>query len=136
MRKYYGEDGTVTHHQVKLLKHLVPELLSAFHCKTNKHPGITKMIQDCRTKYYYPGLAWKIRAWQTSCPDCIAKKIDTRQFRPKKLSNTEFIVGPEDCLEVDILPKPSIIIRIPTHHNNGGRFLTLSLRLHHISYDC
>ena len=63
------------------------------------------MIQDCRAKYYFPGLARKIRAWVTSCPDCIAnKRIDTRQIRPKMLSNTEFTTGPEDCLEIDIVP--------------------------------
>ena len=105
MRKYYGEDGTVTHHQILIPKHLVPELLSTLHGKMNKHPGITKMIQESRAKYYYPGLARKIRAWVINFPDCIAnKRIDTRQIRPKMLSNTEFTFGPEDCLEVDILP--------------------------------
>ena len=105
MRKYYEEDGSVTHNQVIFTKHLVPELLSTLHGKTNKYPGVTKMIQECRAKYYFPGLARKIRAWETSCPDCIAnKRIDTRQIRPKMLSNTEFIMGPDDCLEVDILP--------------------------------
>ena len=48
MRKYYGEDGTVTHNQIIIPKHLVPEILSTLHGKTNKHPGITKMIQECR----------------------------------------------------------------------------------------
>ena len=105
MRKYYGEDGTVTHHQILIPKHIVPELLSTLHGKMNKHPGITKMIQESRAKYYYPGLARTIRAWVINCPDCIAnKRIDTRQIRPKMLSNTEFTFGPEDCLEVDILP--------------------------------
>ena len=105
MRKYYGEDGTVTHHQILIPKHIVPKLLSTLHGKMNKHPGITKMIQESRAKYYYPGLARKIRAWVINCPDCIAnKRIDTRQIRPKMQSNTEFTFGPEDCLEVDILP--------------------------------
>ena len=74
MRKYNGEDGTVTHHRILIPKHIVPELLSTLHGKTNKHPGITKMIQESRTKYYYPGLARKIRAWVINCPDCIANK--------------------------------------------------------------
>ena len=38
MRKYYGEDGSVTHNQIIIPKHLVPELLSTLHGKTNKHP--------------------------------------------------------------------------------------------------
>ena len=85
--------------------HLVPELLSTLHGKTNKHPRITRMIQECRAKNYFPRIARKIRAWVTSCPDCIAnKRIDTRQIRPKMLSNSEFTMGSEDCLEVDILP--------------------------------
>ena len=105
MRKYYGEDGTVTHNQIIIAKHLVPELLSTLLGKTNKHPGITKMIQECRAKSYFPGLARKNRAWVTSCSDCIAnKRIDTRQIRLNMPSNTEFTMGPEDCLEVDILP--------------------------------
>ena len=51
MRKKYGEDGTVTHHRILLSKHIAPELLSTLHGKTNKHPGITKMIKECK-KYY------------------------------------------------------------------------------------
>ena len=63
------------------------------------------MIQECRRKNYYPGLARKIRAWIIKCPDCIATKlIDIRQICPKMLSKTEFTFGPEDGSEVDILP--------------------------------
>ena len=58
-RKNYREDGTVTHHQVLIRKHFVTELLSTLHGKTNKHPGIPKVIQKCRTQYYHPGLARK-----------------------------------------------------------------------------
>ena len=87
MRKYYGEDGT--DHQILIPKHIVPEFLSTLHEKMNKHPGITKVIQESRTKYYYSGLVRKIRAWVTNCPDCLAnKRIDTRQIRQKMLSNT------------------------------------------------
>ena len=32
------------------------------------------------------------------------KRIDTKQIRPKMLSKTKFTMGPENCLEVDILP--------------------------------
>ena len=84
IRKYYGEDGSVTHNQILIPKHLVSELLSTLHGKTNKHPGTTKMIQECRAKYYFPGLARKIRACVTSCPDCIANKELTRdRYVPK-----------------------------------------------------
>ena len=94
------------------------------------------MIQECRAKYYFPGLARKIRAWVTSCQDCIAnKRIDTRQIRPKMLSNTEFTMGPEDCLEVDILPNLPSVKWIPTHYNDDGCFFTLPFRLPDKGYD-
>ena len=55
MRKYYGECGQVTHHQILIPEHLITELLKALHGQMGKHPGITKMIQECRSKYYYLG---------------------------------------------------------------------------------
>ena len=105
MRKYYGEVGAVTHHQIIIPKHIISELLSTVHGKTIIQPGITKMIAESRAKYYFPGLARKLRAWVTSCPDFIAyRRVDTRQIHPKMLSNTDSTMGPGDCLEVDILP--------------------------------
>ena len=102
MRKFYGEDGSVIHNQVIIPKNLVPELLSTLHGKTYKQTP-TKMQSEIL-------LPWSRTQNQslgkvTSCPHCIAnKRIDTRQIRTKMLSNTEFTMGPEDCLEVDILP--------------------------------
>ena len=61
MRKYYGECGQVTHHQILIPEHLITELLKAIHGQMGKHPGITKMIHECRSKYYHPGLAKRIR---------------------------------------------------------------------------
>ena len=86
LRKNYSKDATETSHQVLTPKHIVTEPLSTLHGETNKHPEITKMIHECQTKPYYPGLAWQIRAWVINCPDFIAnKRIDTRQM----LSNTK-----------------------------------------------
>ena len=105
MRKYYGECGQVTHHQILIPEHLITELLKALHGQMGKHPGITKMIQECRSKYYYPGLAKRIKQWVTQCEDCIKyKRINNNQIRPKMINNTEHVLGPEDILEIDILP--------------------------------
>ena len=105
MRKYYGECGQVTHHQILIPEHLITELLKAIHGQMGKHPGITKMIQECRSKYYYPGLAKRIRQWVMQCEDCIKyKRINNSQIRPKMINNTEHVLGPEDILEIDILP--------------------------------
>ena len=129
MRNYLGEDGTVTHNQITIAKLIIPELSSTLRGKTNKHLGITKMIQESRAKYYFPGLARKIRAWVTSCPDCIAnKRLDTRQIRPKMLSKTAFTRGQT--------PKSTFIKRIPTHHNNDECFFTLPFLLSDTRYYC
>ena len=105
MRKYYGECGQVTHHQILIPEHLITELLEAIHGQMGKHPGITKMIQECRSKYYYPGLAKRIRQWVMHCEDCIKyKRVNSSQIRPKMINNTEHVLGPEDILEIDILP--------------------------------
>ena len=105
MRKYYGECGQVIHHQILIPEHLITELLKAIHGQMGKHPGITKMIQECRSKYYYPGLAKKIRQWVMQCEECIKyKRINNSQIRPKMINNTEHVLGPEDILEIDILP--------------------------------
>ena len=56
MRKQYGECGQVTHHQILIPEHLIPELLKTIHGQMGgKHPGVTKLIPECRSKYYYPG---------------------------------------------------------------------------------
>ena len=105
MRKYYGECGQITHHQILIPEYLITELLTAIHGQMGKHPGITKMIQECRSKYYYPGLAKRIKQWVMQCEDCIKyKRINNSQIRPKMINETEHVLGPEDILEIDILP--------------------------------
>ena len=105
MPKYYGECGQVTHHQILIPEHLITELLKAIHGQMGKHPGMTKMIQECRSKYYYSGLAKKIKQWVTQCEDCIKyKRINNNQIRPKMINNTEHVLGTEDILEIGILP--------------------------------
>ena len=105
MRKDYGEGGQITHYQIILPTQIIPELLKTLHGAIAKHPGITKMIQECRAKYYHPGLAKHIKRWVTSCQECIkCKRINTRQIRRKMINPTDFSMGPEDILEIDILP--------------------------------
>ena len=56
-RQYFDETGSTKNNQVLLPKHLVSELLESLHGKANKHPGISKMLNEVRQKYYYPGIA-------------------------------------------------------------------------------
>ena len=60
IRKYYEECAQVTHHQILIREHLITELLKAIHGQIGKHPETTKMIQECRSKYYYPILAKRL----------------------------------------------------------------------------
>ena len=94
-----------SHASSKIPEHLITELLKAIHGQMGKHLRITKMIQECRSKYYYPGLAKKIKQWEMPCEDCIKyKRINNSQIRPKMINNTEHVLGPEDILEIDKLP--------------------------------
>ena len=105
MREYYGECGQVTHHQKLFPEHLITELLKAIHGQKGKHTGITKMIQKCRSKYYYPGLAKRIKQWVMQCEDCIKyKRVNNSQIRPEMINNTEHVLGSEDIPKNDILP--------------------------------
>ena len=60
-RQYYDETGQVKYHQVLLPKQLLKELLQALHGTAHKHPGISKMLQEIRQKYYYPGIAKPVK---------------------------------------------------------------------------
>ena len=96
----------VTHHQILIPEHLITELLRAIHGQMGKHPEITKMIQECRSKYYNAGIAERIRQWVLNCKDCIKNKrrISYSQIRLTIINNTEHVLGPEDFLEINIIP--------------------------------
>ena len=124
MRKYYGEDGTLTHHQILIPKHIVPEFLSTLHGKTSKHPGITKMIQESRTKYYYPGLARNSQ--QTDCHETNT---------PKNAEQHGIYIRPRGLLRSRHSTKLTFIQWIQAHHNNDGRFLPIPLRIPYAVHD-
>ena len=69
-RQYYecaNETGNVKYNQILLPKHLVNKLLDSLQGKANRHPGIAKMLQEIRCKYYYPGIAKLVRKWVNGC---------------------------------------------------------------------
>ena len=71
-RQYYDETGQVNYHQILLPKHLLKELLHAKHGTAHRQPGISKMLQKIRQKYYYPGLgvAKHVKKWVEGCEIC------------------------------------------------------------------
>ena len=63
------------------------------------------MIQEFRQKYYYPGSSKIIKKWVETCEDCVKnKRIPTQQIRPEMLNAPEFDLGPEDALQIDVVP--------------------------------
>ena len=104
-RKYYTETGTTSHYQILLPTQLLEELLQALHGHNSNHPGITKTIQEVRQKYYYPCVAKYIKKWVTNCQTCIqTKRINNDLLRIELLKCPEWDLGPEDILQMDILP--------------------------------
>ena len=104
-RDYYDETGSVQFRQALLPKHLVTELLQSLHGSANKHPGISKMLHEFRRKYYYPGIAKIVKKWVQGCEICIKdKRISNASITPELLNLPEWDLGPEDALQIDILP--------------------------------
>ena len=104
-RDYYDETGSVQFCQALLPKHLVTELLQSLHGTANKHPGISKMLHEIRQKYYYPGVAKIVKKWVQGCEICIKdKRIANASITPELLNLPEWDLGPEDALQIDLLP--------------------------------
>ena len=104
-RQYYDETGNVKYNQILLPKHLVNELLESLHGKANRHPGIAKMLQEIRCKYYYPGIAKLVRKRVNGCETCIKdKRISNELITPELLNLPEWTLGPEDAMQIDLLP--------------------------------
>ena len=63
------------------------------------------MIQEVRQKYYYPCIAEYIKKWVSNCQICIqTKRINNDLLRTELLNCPEWDLGPEDILQMDILP--------------------------------
>ena len=89
-RQYYDEIGQIKYHQILLPKHLVQELLQAIHGTAHRHPGISKMLQEIRQKYYYPGLAKHVKKWVEGCKTCSKdKRVPNTIITPELLNLPE-----------------------------------------------
>ena len=60
-RKDYTDTGTISHYQILLPIQLLEVFLQALHGHNSNHPGITKMIQEARQKYYFHCMAKYIK---------------------------------------------------------------------------
>ena len=104
-RKYYDETGQIKYHQILLPKHLLKELLQAIHGTAHRHPGISKMLQEIRQKYYYPSIAKYVKKWVEGCETCARdKRVPNNTITPELLNLPEWDLGPEDAMQIDLLP--------------------------------
>ena len=104
-RQYYDETGQVKYHQILLPKHLLKELLQAIHGTAHCHPGISKMLQEIRQKYYCPGIAKYVKKWVDGCETCAKdKRVPNKVITLELLNLPEWDLGPEDAMQIDLLP--------------------------------
>ena len=105
-RQYYNDIGEVSHLQVLLPGQLLKVLLQSLHGTAGKHPGISKMMQEIRQKYYFPSIAPYVRNWVRDCEICIHdKRINNTRITPELIHIPEWDLGPEDLMQIDILPE-------------------------------
>ena len=105
-RQYFNDIGEVSHLQVLLPGQLLKVLLQSLHGTAVKHPGISKMMQELRQKYYFPSIATYVRNWVRDCEICIQdKRINNTRITPEMIHIPEWDLGPEDLMQVDLLPE-------------------------------
>ena len=105
-RQYYNDIGEVSLLQVLLPGQLLKVLLQSLHGTTGKHPGFSKMMQEIRQKYYFPSIATYVRNWVCDCKICIQdKRINNTRITPELFHISEWDLGPEDLMQIDLLPE-------------------------------
>ena len=63
------------------------------------------MLIEIRQKYYYPGIAIIVKKWLQGCEICIKDgRIPNSSITPELLNLPEWNVGPEDAMQIDLLP--------------------------------
>ena len=104
-RQYYDHTGKVKFLQILLPEHLIQSFILAHQGQAGKHPAIAKVIQQCREKYYYPGMSARIAHHISRCTECMqTKQTDKQYITPPMIDTSKMALGPEDALQMDIVP--------------------------------
>ena len=105
-RQYYNDIGEVSHLQVLFPGQLLKVLLQSLHGTAGKHPGISKMMQEIRQKYYFPSITTYVRNWVRDCEICIQdKRINNTRITPELIHIPEWDLGLENLMQIDLLPE-------------------------------
>ena len=63
------------------------------------------MLQEIRQKYYYPSMAKRVKKWVEGCEQCARdKRVPNATITPELLNLPEWDLGPEDAMQIDLLP--------------------------------
>ena len=82
---------------------LLKVLLQSLHGTAGKHPGISKMMQETRQKYYFPSMATYVRNWVRDCEICIQdKRTNNTRITAEVIQIPEWDLGPEDLMLIDL----------------------------------
>ena len=79
--------NTTKYYQILISKQLVKEVIRSLHRIFGKHPGITKAINVCREKYFYPKMAQLTGEWVMSSEECIKQSRIKRRLSRSSLQN-------------------------------------------------
>ena len=64
------------------------------------------MMQEIRQKYYFPSIATYVINWLRDCEICIQdKRINNTKITPELIHIPEWDLGPEDLMQIDLLPE-------------------------------
>ena len=89
-RQYYNDIGEVSPLEVLLPGQLLQVLFQSLHGTAGKHPGISKMMQEIRQKFYFPSIATYVRNWVRDCEICIQdKRINNTRITPELIQIPE-----------------------------------------------
>ena len=98
----YNDLGEVSHLQVLLPGQLLKVLLQSLPGTAGKHPGISKMMQEIRQKYYFSSIATNDRNWIRDCEICIQdKRINNTRITPELIHIPDWDLRPEDLMQID-----------------------------------
>ena len=62
-RQNFDETRNVKYPQSLLPQHLLQDFLQSLHGTAHKHPGISKMLQEIKQRFYYPNMAKYVKKW-------------------------------------------------------------------------
>ena len=63
------------------------------------------MLQEIRQRYYYPGIAKRVKKWVEGCEQCARdKRVPNATITTELLNLPEWDHGPEVAMQIDLLP--------------------------------